>query len=134
MRPAFLFVACIFTCSLAIAQIPSLDSDTVYYKNSKFFSGSQIQILFGSGQDSNFVYAFLVGESRAIKNFRKNDLYPLSPTYAKGKVKVIRVFSIHGKYYAKGVPIDRVGDKLIEDSSIVIDIKGAIDSQEIWED
>ncbi len=135
MRLANLIIVpvCMLSCSLALAQKPVLSNDTVTYKNSTFFAGKDVQILFGSDENRNFTFAFLVGKSRVVKNFTKDDLYPLSSHFSKGKIKIDKVYELKGKFFAKGASISELENNSPH-TEIVIDIKGAIDSSEIWED
>src|SRR5258706_5091470 len=129
MRLASLIIVpvCLLNCSVAFAQNPVLSNDTITYKNSTFFAGKDIQILFGSGENKNFAFAFLIGKSRVVKNFTKDDLYPLSSHFSKGKIKIDKVYELKGKFFARGASIHE-SENNSQHTELIIDIKGAIDN------
>jgi hypothetical protein len=128
-----LLIAVILICCLTESRSQTIVKDTIYYNNLKYFPGRQVQIFFGSGENGEFVYAFIGGRSRIIKDFRKSDLYPLSEHFAKVKILIDRVYSIGDKYYARGALMDHTG-KGFDDHYVYIEVKGAVDNREVWED
>ncbi len=129
-----LLVAAIMLCSITLSKSQTIENDTITYKNLKYFPGRVIQIFFGSGQNGEFVYAFVGGRSRIIKDFRKSDLYPLSEHFANTKIMVDKVYTIGNTFFARGALIDRSTGKGFDDHYVYIDVKGAVDNREIWED
>jgi hypothetical protein len=117
-------------------QSQTIENDTIFYQSLKYFPGRTVQIFFGSGKSGEFVHAFVGGRSRIIKDIKKGDLYPLSEHYAKAKIVVNKVFVRENKFYVRGELINYSYDEgeLRDEHYIFIEIKGAVDDQEIWED
>ncbi len=120
-------------CSL-VSKSQTIENDTIYYHKIKYYAGREVQIFFGSGKNGEFLYAFVGGKSRIIKDFRRTDLYPLSDHFAKAKIKLDKVYTIGNIFYARGALINWTTGDGFNDHFVYIDVKGAVDNREVWED
>ena len=120
-------------CSLA-SRSQTVVNDTITYNTVKYYPGRHIQMFFGSGKGGEFVYAFVAGKSRVVKDFKKSDLYPLSSHFARSKVVIDKVYYLNGICYARGALLDRSTGEGFDEHYIFIDVKGVVDHREVWED
>jgi hypothetical protein len=122
------------SCCYQKLQAQTIANDTINYNGIKYYPGRLVQMFFGSGKNGEFSYAFVGGRSRIIKDPKKTDLYPLSAHFAKSKIKIDKVYFLNGICYARGALLDRPTGEGFDDHYIYIDVKGAVDSREVWED
>lgn len=122
------------SCCTLQSRSQSIVNDTITYNTVKYYPGRLVQMFFGSGKGGEFVYAFVGGRSRIIKDFKKSDLYPLSSHFAKAKIKIDKVYYLNGICYARGALLDKSTGEGFDDHYVYIDVKGVIDHREVWED